>query len=201
MNPGRLIVFEGLDGSGKSTQLARLAVRLRERGERVVETREPTQGPHGRRIRQLAAEGRRAPPAQELALFVADRREHVASVIEPALRDRCWILCDRYFLSTAAYQGARGLAAEQILAESEAEFPLPALALLFDLAPARCLERVHARGGVETAFERLDRLERVAEIFARLERPYLMRIDADASEAEVERRVAAALSERFGEGP
>ena len=135
MKRGRLVAFEGLDGSGKSTQLERQAARLRAAGHDVVATREPTPGPNGRRIRELAAAGERAPAPDELALFVADRREHVAEVIAPALARGALVLTDRYFLSTVAYQGARGLDPERLLRESEAEFPLPDLALLFDLDP------------------------------------------------------------------
>ena len=198
VNEGRLVAFEGLDGSGKTTQLAGLASRLRRRGHDVLETREPTAGPHGSRIRALAADGRRAPAAEELALFVADRREHVARVIGPALAAGRIVLTDRYFLSSAAYQGARGLDPRRILAESEAEFPVPHLALLFDLPPTLCLERVHARGGgVETAFERLDRLTRVAEVFASLDRPYLARVDGSGSAEAVAARVDALVEARL----
>jgi dTMP kinase len=195
---GLLVAFEGLDGSGKSTQLARQAARLRAAGLDVVATREPTQGEHGRRIREMAAAGERAAPEAELALFLADRREHVAGLIARALARGAVVLTDRYFLSTVAYQGARGLDPARLLAQSEAEFPLPDLALLFELEPRLCLERVHARGGKpEPAFERLDRLERVEAAFRALARPYLVRLDASGSIDEVGARVDAALAERL----
>ena len=201
MKRGCLVAFEGLDGSGKSTQLERQAARLRAAGHDVVATREPTPGPNGRRIRELAAAGERAPAPDELALFVADRREHVAEVIAPALARGALVLTDRYFLSTVAYQGARGLDPERLLRESEAEFPLPDLALLFDLDPPLCGARLRARGGApEEAFERLDRLERVAQVFAGLRRPYLVRIDARGGVGEVGARVDAVLAERLGVG-
>lgn len=199
MKRGCLVAFEGLDGSGKSTQLARAHARLRAGRHEVVATREPTDGPHGRRIRELAAAGARAAPDQELALFVADRREHVTSVIAPALARGALVLTDRYYLSTVAYQGARGLDPERLLSESETEFPVPDLALLFDLDPLLCRERLRARGGLrEEAFEALDRLERVAGVFASLRRPYLLRIDARGSVDDVSARVAAAFAERLG---
>jgi dTMP kinase len=199
VNQGRLLAFEGLDGSGKSTQLAGLARRLRARGVDAVATREPTDGLHGQRIRSMAAAGERAAPAEELRLFVADRREHVAHVIQPALARGAVVLSDRYFLSTVAYQGARGLDPVALLRESEAEFPHPDLALLFELDPRLCLERVRTRGGTpEPAFERLDRLERVAAVFRSLDRPYLVHVDGRGTEDEVAARVDALIAERLG---
>lgn len=189
MNRGRLVAFEGLDGCGKSTQIEHLARALRDAGCDVLVTREPSDGPAGRRIRELAHSGDPLTPEEELHGFVLDRREHVASVVAPALDAGRVVLTDRYFLSTVAYQGARGLDPERILARSEAEFPLPDLALLLEIDPAEGLARVRARGGAPALFERLERLERVAEIFRSLDRPYLARIDARGPVASVAERV------------
>lgn len=199
MKRGVLIVFEGLDGSGKSTQLPRLAARLRAAGHRVVETGEPYACPAGRRIRELARRGEETSAQQELELFGEQRREHVRSVIQPALDAGRVVLSDRYFLSTVAYQGARGLDPERILAESEAEFPRPDLVLLLELSPDAGLLRVAARGGTpEPAFEHSGFLERVAERFRALDRPYLERIDAAGDPDRVERRIAQAVARRLG---
>ena len=116
MNRGRLIAFEGIDGSGKSTQLVALEAALRADGRDVVSTREPTDGSWGRRIRAMARSGARVEAAEELRWFVEDRREHVASLIRPALAAGRVVLTDRYYLSTVAYQGARGLDPQQLLA-------------------------------------------------------------------------------------
>ena len=199
MNRGRLIVLEGLDGTGKSTQLPRLAARLAASGREVVTTREPYDCAPGRKIRELAQ--RHAPVAaeEELALFVAQRRLHVRERIAPALARGAVVLSDRYFLSTVAYQGARGLDPVRLLAESEAEFPLPDLVLLLVLPPADGLARVAARGGTaEPAFERADFLARVREIFDALDRPYIERVDAAGAPDEVEARLAAAIHHRLG---
>ena len=198
---GRLVVFEGVDGSGKSTQLGRAAERLRAAGHDPLVTREPTDGPWGRRIREMARSGQPVAAEEELRWFVEDRREHAEQELRPALAAGRLVLCDRYFLSTAAYRGARGLDWRAILEESEAEFPVPDLVLVFELSPEQGLERVRARGGpLETVFEHADRQSRVAEIFAAMERPYLERIPAGGPPDEVEAATAAALERRLGLG-
>jgi dTMP kinase len=201
VNRGTLVVLEGLDGTGKSTQLARLAARLAATGREVVTTREPYDCAPGRKIRELAQRHAPVAAAEELALFVEQRRIHVRELVAPALARGALVLSDRYFLSTVAYQGARGLDPTKLLAESEAEFPLPDLALLLVLPPAAGLARVASRGGpAEPAFERADFLARVQAIFAALDLPYLERVDAAGSEAEVEARLVAAIRRRLGSG-
>jgi dTMP kinase len=198
VNAGRLIAFEGVDGSGKSTQLALLAERLGAAGCLLVTTREPTNGSWGRRIRTMARSGERVAAAEELRWFVEDRREHVAQVIRPALAAGRAVLTDRYFLSTVAYQGARGLDPGQLLAEAEAEFPVPDLALILDVEPEAGLARVGGRAGhAEPAFEEAGFLADVARIFRALDRPYVRHVDAsggvDAVRAGVARALRAAL--------
>ena len=196
---GKLIAFEGIDGCGKSTQLEMLAGALRGRGIDVVTTREPTAGEHGQRIRAMAQSGERVDPKQELEWFVLDRREHVASVIEPGLAAGRVVLTDRYYLSSVAYQGARGLDAKSILADSEAEFPLPDLVVVIEIDPEKGLARVGARGGVaEPVFEEIDFQRRVAEQFAALGCAYLMRVPGDGAPEAVHRRVAEIVLARLG---
>lgn len=103
---GCLITVEGIDGAGKSTQVERLAALLRARGHRLVSTREPGATALGRELRRmvLGRELALAPDA-ELLLFLADRAEHVATVIAPALAEGAVVLCDRFADSTLAYQG------------------------------------------------------------------------------------------------
>ncbi len=198
MNRGKLIALEGIDGCGKSTQAVLLADALRADGHDVLLTREPTDGPTGRRIRAMARSGKRVPAFEELGWFFEDRREHVVEVIAPALAAGRTVLTDRYFLSTVAYQGARGLDWREILARSEGEFPLPDAALLFVLPAADGLARVETRGGpAEPAFEQADFLEKVASIFAALDLPYLVRIDAAGDVDEVAERTRSALAEKL----
>lgn len=198
MKRGSLVVFEGLDGSGKSTQVVALAQVLLAAGRDVLTTGEPTDGATGRRIRAVAAAGGESDAEELLRWFQEDRREHVAEVIRPALAAGRVVISDRYFLSSVAYQGALGLAPDAILRGSEDAHPLPDLALLLEIDPAVGLERVHRRPGrSEPAFERRDFLERVAAIYQGLERPYLERIDARRDEAAVHAAVVAAVRRRM----
>ena len=198
MKRGWLVVFEGLDGAGKSTQLAGLAARLAGRGHDVVTTREPYDCAAGRRIRAMARSGERVAPEQELAWFLEQRRDHVREVIAPALAAGQVVLCDRYFLSSVAYQGARGLDPERILRESEAEFPLPDLVLLLEIEPGEGLARARARPGpAEPSFEAADFLARVAEAFRRLDRPYLERVNGSGPPEAVAQRVETTLARRL----
>ncbi|MEE2678590.1 MAG: dTMP kinase [Myxococcota bacterium] len=194
----RLLAFEGLDGCGKTTQVKRLAARLAAGGHDVLSTREPTDGPWGRRIRERTLAGERAAPAEELRWFLEDRREHVEREILPALEAGRTVLTDRYTLSTVAYQGALGLDWRALLAESEAAFPRPDLVLFLDVAPAAGLARVRARGGPREAFERLENLERVAEIFRAISADYVVRIPAEGSPDAVEAEIVACVEERLG---
>lgn len=102
---GRFIAIEGIDGSGTTLQTRALADWLRGRGHEVVETREPSQGPIGRLVRErLAVDAAPLEPAALALLFAADRLDHVAQEIEPAVRRGAVVLSDRYLLSSLAYQ-------------------------------------------------------------------------------------------------
>lgn len=201
MKRGILIVFEGIDGSGKSTQLRRTAALLRARGLDILETGEPTKGLWGRKIREMARTTDRVPRETELAWFIKDRREHMRDVVGPALAAGRVVLCDRSYFSTVAYQGARGFDPATLLADSQAEFGRPDLVLFFDIDPEDGLARVAARGGeAEPVFEELNYLERVAEIFRSLELPERVRIDAARGEEAVAKDVMGAVErilERF----
>ena len=110
------ISFEGVDGSGKTTQVALLAAALREEGREVVATREPGGTPAGERIRALVLEGGEIAPWTEAALFAAARAQLVDEVIRPALASGADVISDRYIDSSLAYQGiARGLGVERVL--------------------------------------------------------------------------------------
>ena len=117
---GVLLALEGIDGCGKSTQAELLAAALRERGLEVVLTCEPTDSPLGQQIREyFQGPDRYLSPKEELNLFMADRREHVAEVIDPALAEGKIVICDRYYYSSVAYQGALGLETRDVDAAAD----------------------------------------------------------------------------------
>lgn len=161
MGGGRFISFEGIDGSGKSTQLGRLAANLRARGEDVVETREPGGAPGAELIRRLLVEGDTArwSPESEILLFTAARRDHLERTILPALARGATVLSDRFADSTRVYQGVaradlRGMVDALHAVAIGVE---PDLTLILDAAPDVALGRGLARGGSEDRFERFGR--------------------------------------------
>ena len=99
---GRLVVFEGIDGTGKSTQIKLLAQYLQERGIEVVTDYEPTRGEWGMKVRNAALSGERLSLEEEINCLLQDRREHVREFIEPALNRGAWVLLDRYYLAMMA---------------------------------------------------------------------------------------------------
>jgi len=160
-NTGHFISFEGGDGCGKSTQLKLTAEWLREQGKNVLETRQPGATPLGVEIRSLLLSGEYVPvPECELLLFLADRVQHVETVIKPALANGQWVLCDRYSDSTLAYQlAARGLAEgvdlKPMLAFAEAGC-VPQQTFWLDVPADIALKRVRARTDMGAESTRLD---------------------------------------------
>lgn len=181
---GFLIAIEGIDGAGKTTQAAMLAEKLKALSLDVVSSKEPTSGPWGTIIRASAHSGRLT-PEEELEAFVEDRKQHVEEVIAPALARGAVVILDRYYFSTATYQGARGIDAGAILAANEQFAPRPNLLVIIDLDPADALKRIGVRDGRGNEFETLEGLRAVRHGFDALGEPYtIARVDgSDAVEA------------------
>jgi dTMP kinase len=191
---GLLIVFEGIDGTGKSTQLHLLSEKLRQLGYAVLATREPTDGPYGKKIRELFLDRGSVSQEEELELFIADRAEHVKEVIAPALADGCVVVCDRYYLSTVAYQGANGLNQDLIL-EKNKNFPVPDLAIILEIDPAQGIHRIqNQRNEHPNSFEQEANLQKVAEIFGAMQQDYIKRINGSGSIEHVHHLVFEAVA-------
>jgi len=198
VNRGLFIAFEGIDGTGKSTQLPLLADYLRSCGLEVVETREPTDGPFGRRIRELYVDRSLCTPEEELDLFIQDRKQHIAEVISPALASGKAVLTDRYYYSTAAYQGAAGCDPETIFSANSFA-PVPDMVLLLTMDPEVSVRRIEqSRGETCNEFEQLEQLKKVAGLFAGFSDSCITRIDAartvDQVQADIRRAVQPLLS-------
>ncbi len=193
MSRGLFIVIEGIDGTGKSTQAARLSEWFRERGREVVLSREPTAGPWGRKVRESAATGRLS-PEDELEYFLNDRRQHVDELIGPSLAAGKVVILDRYYFSTMAYQGARGFDPLEIRRKNEAFAPRPDLLLILDLEVDAALERIGARGDTANEFEQRENLERCREIFMSLCGEGFVRVvDSQGTLDEVAQRIRDAV--------
>jgi dTMP kinase len=194
---GLFIVFEGIDGTGKSTQLHLLAEKLRGLGYAVVATREPTDGPYGQKIRELFVDRGAVSREEELELFIADREQHVKEVITPALADGCVVICDRYYLSTVAYQGANGMDPEQILKKNE-NFPAPDLAIILEIEPAHGIHRIQKqRNEHPNTFEGEANLQNVAKIFGTMQQDYIVRINGSGSIENVQLQVFEAVAKEL----
>ncbi|OYD54724.1 dTMP kinase [Thauera propionica] len=201
---GRFITFEGIDGAGKSSQIAAVVALLRVRGIDVEQSREPGGTPLGERLRELLLHEPMHLETEAMLMFAA-RREHLAARIEPALAEGRWVVCDRFSDATFAYQvGGRGLARGKFDALEAWVHPglQPDLTLLFDLAPDIAAGRVASTGVDPDRFEREQR-----DFFERVRGAYLERarqapqrirvIDAnrppEVIRAEIERIVTETL--------
>jgi len=186
--PGRFLTIEGIEGVGKSTQVARLSTGLNERGIAHVVTREPGGTPLAERIRAIVLDGARGeslPPTAELLLMFAARAVHLANLVEPNLHAGRWVVCDRFIDATYAYQGGgRRLHVEHIrqLETMVLGARRPDLTVLLDAPVEQALERARQRnaGGAADRFES----ER-AEFFERVRDAYRARAAAEPNRIAV----------------
>ncbi len=190
---GWFIVFEGIDGSGKSTQIDLLSMKFRDQGVDHVLEREPSDGSIGRFIRSYAEAGERYfSPETEALLFTADRFEH-SKRISQILEQGTTVVCDRYYHSTLAYQGAAGVDVAW-LRDLQKFTPKPDLILLLDVDPERSLMRVSGR--TLTIFENRSYLKRVRDLYLQFERAGEMKlIDVEHPVDEVEAKVQRFVEE------
>jgi len=214
---GKFITLEGLDGTGKSTQMRMLAAALRGAGHKVVETREPGGTPTGEKIRKVLLDSGTAglSPLAEMALMFASRAQHIAEVIEPALAAGQIVLCDRFTDSTEAYQGSgRRLGSEPVreLHRVLCGNLQPDLTLLLDSSPAASLVRARrrnqrasrsaGRSHDENRFEQETRafFIRVREGYlaiARREPGRVVTVDAQGTPGQTHQRILQAVQKKL----
>lgn len=178
---GKFITFEGIDGSGKSTQLRLVERYLADAGHNVVTTLEPGGTPLGRQLRSVFLETKDTiSPRAELLLFAADRAQHVEHLIKPSLAAGKIVISDRYADATAAYQGAgRGFDADTIaqVIEIATGGLKPDLTLFFDITVETALERMNVRHTSGTEANRMD--GETAEFYERVRNAYLAIADRE----------------------
>lgn len=197
MKKGLFIVFEGPDGSGTTKQSTMLAERLRARGKNVLLTAEPTDSSIGKEVRAMLSRDAMPSPDAVQLLFCADRANHVATIIEPALAKGQIVITDRYALSTIAYGGAQGIRKDWLTAINDG-FPKPDLTFItlppFDV----CMDRINRRPS-QDHFEMENFQRRVYEQYRSVEDPSAIFVDTTGEREDVADFVERQFDEHFGE--
>jgi len=197
---GKFIVFEGLDGSGQSTQAGLLRDYLARKDYQVVLTKEPTKNSEaGQKIRQILDKritGVR--PRQLQKLFAEDRKEHLEKVIIPALKEGKIVISDRYFFSSLAYGTSSGVDLDWLIKINN-QFLLPDLTIILRVAPEICLQRIEKRGNKKTLFEEKEKLTKVWQIYQllpkRFENVYI--IDGERSIEEIFKEIQSLVHSKL----
>ncbi|MGB8299004.1 MAG: dTMP kinase [Polyangia bacterium] len=203
MTRGRLIVLEGIDGSGTTSQTERLVAHLRQQGRTAVSTREPSDGPIGRLLREVLLGQHRMPGGDSVdgrtmaLLFAADRLDHLQREVEPLLAEGFDVVSDRYLLSSLAYQ-AEEADREWVALLARGVRP-PDLTILLDIPVAVAAQRRRLAGRPEERYDADSYLDRVADNYRRLARDAAATVilDGSVSRDEVAKAVAAAVAVRF----
>ena len=174
MKHGFFYAMEGLDGSGNTTQSKLLAGFLKSEGRDVVLTKEPTEGYVGRRIRDVLQKRASATPLELQQMFVADRREHLAALVEPALKSGKTVITDRYMFSTLAFGGID--VDMELLRRMNSGFRVPDLTFVIDVPAEVSMERMKGRlkdkGTKLELFEETEKLRRVRENYLKIAKLY-----------------------------
>ncbi len=203
MTRGRLIVLEGIDGSGTTSQTERLVAHLRQQGRTAVSTREPSDGPIGRLLREVLLGQHRMPGGDSVdgrtmaLLFAADRLDHLQREVEPLLAEGFDVVSDRYLMSSLAYQ-AEEADREWVALLARGVRP-PDLTILLDIPVAVAAQRRRLAGRPEERYDADSYLDRVADNYRRLARDAAATVilDGSVSRDEVAKAVAAAVAVRF----
>ncbi|MBW1612591.1 MAG: dTMP kinase [Deltaproteobacteria bacterium] len=179
LKKGFLVVFDGIDGAGKTTQANLLFDRLKKRRFNVILSKEPTDSMYGQKIKKLAQGERSSVTAiDEYNLFINDRRIHVENLIKPALQQKKIVILDRYYFSTMAYQGALGLDYQKIKEENESFAPIPEILFLLNVPPRVGLRRIQkSRNEEPNLFEQEENLTKVKQVFDSFKENYIVPVN------------------------
>lgn len=189
LKQGILIVFEGIDGSGKTTQAEILTRNLRKKGVDAVYFREPSKGKWGHLIKRKALIADSLSPQEELALFLKDRKDNVEKNLKPALRQKKAVILDRYYFSTMAYQGARGINPERIRRDNEKFAVRPDMVFILDVEASKGLKRIEDRKKKDMLFEKEEYLVKVREIFRSIKGKNIFHIDGMRAVQDISRKI------------
>ncbi|HCC60366.1 MAG: dTMP kinase [Candidatus Staskawiczbacteria bacterium RIFOXYC1_FULL_37_43] len=166
--PGKFIVIEGLDGSGKSAQVDLVIDYLKQNEKDVVVTKEPTvDSEAGKKVKQALRHEISVEPLELQGLYVQDRKEHLENKVIPALKDGKFVVSSRYAFSTFAYGYSDGLDVDLLIKMND-NFLLPDLTIIVDVSPESCVQRIEGRGEPKELFEKLEKLTKVGEIYKKL---------------------------------
>lgn len=188
-----MIVFEGIDGAGKTTQAKILLEKLQIKGFGVVYFREPSRGKWGHLIKEKALLSDSLTPEEEMDLFQRDRKEDVEKNLKPALKRKKVVILDRYYFSTIAYQGAKGINPQWIRIINEKFAVKPDLVFILDVRPKKGLKRIEGRKKKDRLFEREEYLVKVREIFKGLKGENIIHIDGEKLKEEISKEIEKAV--------
>jgi len=204
-NKGNFIVFEGIDGSGTTTQIKRVSEELRRKNRLVTTTAEPSNGPVGKLIRKYLGGSFPMPTARIRSsfmslLFTADRLEHFNVEIEPALQRGDMVLCDRYLLSTIAYQ-TKGLDKQQWISTISTDVVQPDFHVYIRLDPKVAIDRVEKRGGNREFYETLQiqkgTHQNYEELFKSIPRSQVLIVDGTDTPESITQMIVSEIERRF----
>ena len=201
LDRGFLFAIEGIDGAGKSTQIMRLCEYFQNQGVETAALREPTDGPYGKQIREVAKKKRHLfKPEDELELFIKDRVEDCENNIQPALDRNALVFIDRYYYSNIAYQGALGLDPDMIRSKNEAIAIRPDIVFILDIPVHFGLHRIKTfRNEQPDDFENVHYLEKVRKLFLEMNDDNILRVDATQNEDEVFNKIQSGILKKISQ--
>jgi len=196
---GKIIVIDGLDGSGQSTQADLLRDFFIQKGFKVVLTKEPTiDSEAGKKIKEALGKKIKIEPLELQKLFCQDRKEHLDNLVIPSLKAGKIVISDRYFFSTFAYGVSDGLVLEDLIKLNN-DFLMPDIIFILKVKPAVCISRIENRGMEKTLFEKEQKLAKVWETYEILPQKFenSVIVDGEKSIEEVQKSIEEIINKKF----